>query len=39
VLATSEGWELNAGESTTTTFDFMAMGKSHDGQRDSEPSE
>jgi hypothetical protein len=37
VLATSEGWEMNAGETTTTTFEFMAMGKSHDGNPDREP--
>lgn len=37
VLATSEGWESNAGESTTTTFEFIAMGKEHAGTVDSEP--
>lgn len=37
VLATSEGWEMSSGESTTTTFEFMAMGKSHDGNVDTEP--
>lgn len=39
VLATSEGWEMNAGETTTTTFEYMAMGKSHDGRVDREPTE
>lgn len=39
VLATSEGWEMNAGETTTTTFEYMAMGKSHDGRIDQEPTE
>jgi hypothetical protein len=37
VLATSEGWELNAGETTTTTFEFIAMGKSYAGDPDQEP--
>lgn len=37
VLATSEGYEMNSGESTTTTFEFIAMGKSHDGRVDTEP--
>lgn len=37
VLATSEGWEMNSGESTTTTFEFIAMGKEHDGNVDTEP--
>lgn len=37
VLATSEGYEMSAGESTTTTFEFIAMGKEHAGQADSEP--
>lgn len=27
VLATSEGWEMNAGETTTTTYEFIAMNK------------
>lgn len=38
VLATSEGWEMNSGESTTTTFEFIAMGKEHAGSVDSEPN-
>lgn len=38
VLVTNEGWEMNSGESTTTTFEFVAMGKSHDGNVDTEPS-
>lgn len=38
VLATSEGWEMSSGESTTTTFEFIAMGKSHDGNVDTEPT-
>jgi hypothetical protein len=35
VLATSEGYELDAGETTTTSFDFIAMNKNSD----SEPTE
>lgn len=30
VLATSEGWEMNAGQTTTTTYEFIAMGKRRD---------
>lgn len=37
VLAVSDGYEMNAGESTTTTFEIIAMGKETDGRRDSEP--
>lgn len=37
VLATSEGYEMSAGESTTTTFEFVAMGKEHAGTVDTEP--
>lgn len=37
VLATSEGYEMSQGESTTTTYEFIAMGKETDGRKDSEP--
>lgn len=37
VLATNEGWEMSSGESTTTSYEFIAMGKEHAGQVDSEP--
>lgn len=37
VLATSEGYEMNQGESTTTTYEFVAMGKETAGRTDSEP--
>jgi hypothetical protein len=37
-LATSEGYEMSAGDPTTTTFEFIAMGKEHtDGVNDQEP--
>lgn len=39
VLTTSEGYEMDAGETTTTSFEFIAMGKSHDGNVDTEPTE
>lgn len=39
VLATSEGWEMSDGESTTTTYEFMAMGKSHAGRTDTDPQQ
>lgn len=38
VLATNEGWEMSSGESTTTSYEFIAMGKEHAGQVDSEPT-
>ena len=38
VLATSEGWEMDSGETTTTSFEFIAMGKSHGGNPDTEPN-
>lgn len=37
VLATSEGYEMSQGESTTTTYEFIAMGKETDGRQDTEP--
>jgi len=37
VLATSEGWEMNAGETTTTSYEFIAMGKEHNGSVDQQP--
>lgn len=37
VLATSEGYEMSAGETTTTSFDFIAMGKSTASGTDNEP--
>lgn len=38
VLCTSDGWEMNSGESTTTTYEFVAMGREQAGQVDTEPS-
>jgi hypothetical protein len=37
-LVTSEGWEMSSGESTTTTFEFVAHAKSHGGEVDTEPN-
>lgn len=37
IIVTSEGWEMNEGESTTTTFEFIAMGRYGDGTLDSNP--
>jgi hypothetical protein len=36
-LATSDGYEMNSGETTTTTYEFVAMGKEVDGQPDKNP--
>lgn len=35
VIATTAGYEMSAGETTTTNFEFMAMGRSRDDQVDS----
>lgn len=37
VIATSSGWEMNAEEITTTTYEFAAMGRQQAGQVDNEP--
>lgn len=37
IIVTSEGYEMNDGESTTTTFEFVAFGREHDGRVDTEP--
>lgn len=37
VIVTSEGWEMNEGESTTTTYEFIAMGREHGGVVDTNP--
>lgn len=39
IIVTSEGWEMNEGESTTTTYEFIAMGKSHAGTVDTNPQQ
>ena len=39
ILVTSEGWEMNSGETTTTTYEFIAMGKEHAGTVDNDPAE
>lgn len=36
-LATSEGYEMNSGESTTTTYEIVAMGKEKNGNPDKNP--
>lgn len=38
VLATSEGWEMSSGDTTSTSFEFIAMGKEHAGDPDVEPT-
>lgn len=37
VIVTSSGWEMTAGETTTTQYEFMAMGRSRDDQTDTNP--
>lgn len=38
VIVTSEGYEMSAGEPTTTSYEFMAMGKEHAGTVDNDPA-
>jgi hypothetical protein len=38
VLCTSEGYEMSSGDTTTTSFEFIAMGKEHAGNADTEPT-
>lgn len=38
VIVTSEGYEMSSGETTTTTYEFLAMGKEHGGVVDNDPS-
>lgn len=38
VLVTSDGYEMNSGESTTTTFEFIAMGRGHGQNEDFDPT-
>lgn len=37
VITTSAGYEMSAGETTTTQFEFMAMGRSRGDQVDFDP--
>lgn len=39
VLCTSEGYEMSSGDTTTTSFEFIAMGKEHAGNADTEPTD
>lgn len=39
ILLTSDGYEMNAGETVETTFEFIAMKKGRGGQVDSDPTD
>lgn len=39
VIVTSEGYEMSSGESTTTTYEFLAMGREHAGVVDNDPTQ
>ncbi|WP_229380150.1 hypothetical protein [Haloterrigena salifodinae] len=38
ILVTSEGYEVNSGETVETSYEFIAMSKSIGGEKDSDPS-
>ncbi|QSG06404.1 hypothetical protein [Halapricum desulfuricans] len=39
IIVTSEGYEMNSGETTETSFSFLAMKKARNGIADSDPSD
>lgn len=39
ILITSDGYEVSSGDTTETTFDFIAMKKAKDGQADADPTD
>jgi hypothetical protein len=39
VIITSEGYEMNSGETTETSFEFLAMKKARDGVADTDPTD
>lgn len=39
VIVTSEGYEMNSGETVETTFEFVAMSRSRDGDVEEDTSE
>jgi len=39
VLVTSEGYEMNSGETVETSYEFIAMKKSRAGSTDSDPTD
>ena len=38
ILVTSEGYEMNSGETVETSYEFVAMKKGRNGNTDSDPS-
>ena len=38
ILVTSDGYEVNSGETTETAYEFIAMSKTSDGDTDQEPT-
>ncbi|NUC72542.1 hypothetical protein HTZ84_09510 [Haloterrigena sp. SYSU A558-1] len=39
ILVTSEGYEVNSGETVETSYEFIAMSKSIGGDKDADPSD
>lgn len=39
VLCTNEGYEMSSGDTTTTSFEFVAFGKETDNNVDTEPTQ
>ena len=38
ILVTSEGYEVNSGETVETSYEFVAMSKSTSGDKDTDPT-
>lgn len=38
IIVTSEGYEMNSGETTETSYEFLAMRKGRDGATDTDPT-
>jgi hypothetical protein len=38
IIVTTEGYEMSSGETTDTSYEFLAMKKARDGQADTDPN-
>lgn len=39
ILVTSDGYEMNAGETVETSFEFIALGRKSNGRADTDPTD
>jgi hypothetical protein len=39
IIVTSEGYEVNSGETVETSYEFLAMSKSIEGNKDTDPTQ